>query len=87
MTERKRGEVAQRLLDEASRELVTSFDCEATLQRVAELTVPTVADLCVITLQTEDSSLRPMAIADIPRRGPAACASSSSSTLLRRARS
>ncbi|KFE58904.1 PAS domain S-box protein [Hyalangium minutum] len=65
VTERKRREMAQRLLDEASRELVTSLDDEATLQRVAALAVPTVADLCVIALQAGDTSLRPVAIADV----------------------
>lgn len=65
VTERKRREVAQRLLDEASRELVTSLDYEASLQRVAALAVPAVADLCVIALQAGDASLRPVAIADV----------------------
>ncbi|WP_163997110.1 PAS domain S-box protein [Pyxidicoccus caerfyrddinensis] len=64
ITERKQAEVAQRFLAEASRELVTSLDVSATLQRVAELAVPTLADLCVVFMPGEDAALRPVAIAD-----------------------
>jgi PAS domain S-box-containing protein len=63
ITERKRMEVAQRFLAEASRELVTSLDYETMLQRVAELAVPTLADLCIIFVG-EGASLRPVAVAD-----------------------
>lgn len=64
ITERKQMEEAQRFLAEASRELVTSFDYESTLRRVAELAVPTLAELCVIFVQEKDASLRPVAVAD-----------------------
>ncbi|QSQ28213.1 PAS domain S-box protein [Pyxidicoccus parkwayensis] len=64
ITERKRAEVAQRFLAEASRELVTSLDVSATLQRVAELAVPTLAELCVVFMPGEDAALRPVAVAD-----------------------
>ncbi|MFP2904776.1 PAS domain S-box protein [Pyxidicoccus sp. 3LFB2] len=64
ITERKRGELAQRFLAEASRELVTSLDEGATLQRVTELAVPTLADLCVIFMPGADAVLRPVAITD-----------------------
>ncbi|MFP2925902.1 PAS domain S-box protein [Pyxidicoccus sp. 3LG] len=63
ITERKRMEVAQRFLAEASRELVTSLDLSATLQRVAELAVPALADLCVVFMPVEGMSLRPVAVA------------------------
>jgi PAS domain S-box-containing protein len=69
ITERKRAELAQRFLAEASRELVTSLDEASTLQRVAEIAVPTLADLCVVFLPVEDSRLRPVAVADsVPGR-------------------
>ena len=69
ITERKRSELAQRFLAEASRELVTSLDVAATLQRVADLTVPTLGDLCAVFMPSEDGVLRPVAVADsVPAR-------------------
>ncbi|WP_164016796.1 PAS domain S-box protein [Pyxidicoccus trucidator] len=69
ITARKRAELAQRFLAEASRELVTSLDEAATLQRVAELAVPTLADLCVVFMPGDDAVLRPVAVADsVPSR-------------------
>ncbi|WP_321547807.1 PAS domain-containing sensor histidine kinase [Hyalangium rubrum] len=64
ITERKRREVAQRFLADASRELGTSLDYETTLQRVAELAVPTLADLCVVFVMGAEETLRPVAVAD-----------------------
>ncbi|MBN8228127.1 PAS domain S-box protein [Corallococcus macrosporus] len=64
ITERKQMEVSQRFLAEASRELVASLDYETTLQRVAELAVPVLADLCVVFVRTETEPLRPVAMAD-----------------------
>ena len=65
ITERKRMERSQRFLAEAGRELVTSLDYETTLQRVAELAVPGLADLCVVFVRTDGcESLRPVAVAD-----------------------
>ncbi|WP_338268579.1 PAS domain S-box protein [Corallococcus caeni] len=72
ITERKQMEVSQRFLAEASRELVTSLDYETTLQHVAELAVPVLADLCVVFVRTETEPLRPVAMAD---RSPARAAS------------
>ena len=46
LTEVKRAELAQRLLAEAGQELSSSLDYEQTLQRVAQLTVPRLADWC-----------------------------------------
>ncbi|NTX51543.1 PAS domain S-box protein [Myxococcus sp. CA039A] len=62
ITERKRLEEAQRFLAEASRELGTSLDYETTLQRVAELTVPRLADVCVVFIPGEGGRLRPVAV-------------------------
>ncbi|RYZ43044.1 MAG: PAS domain S-box protein [Myxococcaceae bacterium] len=71
ITERKQMEVSQRFLAEASRELVTSLDDETTLQRVAELTLPLLAELCVVFVSTDGLPLRPVAVAD---RSPARAA-------------
>jgi PAS domain S-box-containing protein len=72
ITELKRVEVTQRFLAEASRELVSSLDYEMTLQRVAELAVPTLADVCAVFVQREDEDLFLVAVADLsPAR--AAC--------------
>ncbi|WP_233583295.1 PAS domain S-box protein, partial [Corallococcus sp. CA053C] len=65
ITERKRMELSQRFLAEAGRELVTSLDYETTLQRVAELAVPGLADLCAVFVRSDGGeSLRPVAVAD-----------------------
>ncbi|NRD60529.1 PAS domain S-box protein [Corallococcus exiguus] len=72
ITERKRMEVSQRFLAEASSELVASLDPETTLQRVAELAVPLLAELCVFFVRTDGVGLRPVAVAD---RSPARAAS------------
>ncbi|MCY1042360.1 PAS domain S-box protein [Corallococcus sp. bb12-1] len=71
ITERKQMEISQRFLAEASRELVTSLDDEATLQRVAELALPLLAELCIVFVPTEGLPLRPVAVAD---RSPARAA-------------
>ncbi|WP_342380605.1 PAS domain S-box protein [Myxococcus stipitatus] len=63
ITERKRREEAQRFLAEASRELGTSLDSETTLQRVAELTVPRLADVCVVFMPEDGARLRAVAVA------------------------
>ncbi|WP_233611973.1 PAS domain S-box protein [Corallococcus sp. AB045] len=72
ITPRKRMELSQRFLAEASRELVASLDPETTLQRVAELAVPLLAELCVFFVRTDGVGLRPVAVAD---RSPARAAS------------
>ncbi|MBN9684643.1 PAS domain-containing sensor histidine kinase [Corallococcus sp. NCSPR001] len=74
ITERKRMELSQRFLAEASRELVASLDPEITLQRVAELAVPLLAELCVFFVRTEGVGLRPAAVA-VADRSPARAAS------------
>lgn len=51
---RKRGEEAQQFLAEAGRVLASSLDLTTTLQSVAELSVPRLADWCVVDLCQED---------------------------------
>ena len=68
LTEVKRAELAQRVLAEAGQELSSSLDYEHTLQRVAELTVPRLADWCAVSMR-EGDLLAQVALAhvDIPK--------------------
>jgi PAS domain S-box-containing protein len=50
ITERRRSEEAQRFLAEASALLASSLDYETTLQRVAQLAVPHIADWCAVEI-------------------------------------
>lgn len=50
VTARRRADDALRLLDEAGRALASSLDYEQTLQRVAWLAVPALADWCMVDL-------------------------------------
>ncbi|XSE93955.1 PAS domain S-box protein [Pseudomyxococcus flavus] len=63
VTELKQMEQGQRFLAEASQALVTSLDTETTLRRVAEMSVPTLGELCIISVLDAESVLRPVAIA------------------------
>jgi PAS domain S-box-containing protein len=54
LTEVKRAELAQRVLAEAGHELSSSLNYEHTLQRVAELTVPRLADWCAVAMREGD---------------------------------
>ncbi|MFP2960734.1 PAS domain S-box protein [Myxococcus sp. 1LA] len=63
VTDLKQMELGQRFLAEASQALVTSLDSETTLQRVAELSVPTLGELCVVSVLDKESVLRPVAVA------------------------
>ncbi|MFL5845168.1 MAG: PP2C family protein-serine/threonine phosphatase, partial [Solirubrobacteraceae bacterium] len=54
ITETKRAEVAQRLLADASAVLASSLDYGSTLQRVAELAVPVLADWCSVSIPDGD---------------------------------
>ncbi|HVS02557.1 MAG TPA: ATP-binding protein [Thermoanaerobaculia bacterium] len=59
VAERRRAEAALRLLAGASTALTTSLELEATLERVAEVAVPALADWCVVELlETEDGEDR-----------------------------
>ncbi len=55
--------VAAALLIEAGAVLATSLDPATTMRQVAELTVPEIADLCVIDLCDEDGEIREVAVA------------------------
>lgn len=57
------GEVAMDLLIEAGGVLASSLDLTTTMDQVARLTVPRLADLCVIDLRDEDGSIRDVAVA------------------------
>jgi PAS domain S-box-containing protein len=56
-------DIAVELLVEAGAVLATSLDPTTTMQQVARLTVPRIADLCVIDLRDEDGSIREVAVA------------------------
>jgi PAS domain S-box-containing protein len=51
------------LLVEAGAVLATSLDLRTTMQQVADLTVPRLADLCAIDLLADDGSVRELAVA------------------------
>ncbi|HWJ51680.1 MAG TPA: GAF domain-containing protein, partial [Solirubrobacteraceae bacterium] len=61
-------DVAVELLVEAGVALAESLDMTRTLGRVARLTVPRLADLCVIDLLEQDGSIRQMAVAATDER-------------------
>lgn len=63
ITERALGEQRQRFLVEASRELASSLDTATTLQRVADLAVPVLADWCALDLRMPDGAIRNVAVA------------------------
>jgi GAF domain-containing protein len=63
LTEVKRAELAQRLLAEAGQELSSSLDYEQTLQRVAQLIVPRLADWCGVVMRDEGDGLQQVALA------------------------
>ncbi|HEX2916218.1 MAG TPA: ATP-binding protein [Chloroflexia bacterium] len=65
VTERKKAEAHQHFLDEASRELATSLDYQTTLQKVARLAVPFLADTCIIyVVKEEGNSLQRLEVVD-----------------------
>ena len=57
-----RSEVARDLLIEAGAILASSLDPTTTMGQVARLTVPRLADLCVIDLRDEDGSIVDVAV-------------------------
>jgi PAS domain S-box-containing protein len=65
ITERKRAEEAQRFLAESSNVLASSLDYEPTLQSVAHLTIPFLADWCLVDLLQDDGSVRLTAVAHV----------------------
>jgi GAF domain-containing protein len=56
------------LLVEAGAVLATSLDLPTTMSQVASLTVPRMADLCVIDLQAPDGSIKEVAVAAADER-------------------
>src|SRR5215207_10102751 len=62
LVDRIGGEDHVRFLAEASEILAGSLDYETELERVARLTVPALADWCVVDLLAEDGSLRRLAV-------------------------
>ena len=62
ITERKRRKESQRFLVEASAMLAASLDYETTLQSVARLSVPFVADWCIVYVVDDDAAIRPLAV-------------------------
>jgi PAS domain S-box-containing protein len=59
---RPRSEVARDLLIEAGAILASSLDPTTTMGQVARLTVPRLADLCVIDLRDEDGAIMDVAV-------------------------
>ena len=65
ITERKRAEELLRFPAEASSVLAASLDYETTVQNVARLVVPFLADWCGVDLIEDDGSIRPYAVAHV----------------------
>jgi PAS domain S-box-containing protein len=59
----KRAELVQRLLVETGEALASSLDSRSTLQQVADLCVPELADWCAVSLPDEQQQLRTVAVA------------------------
>ena len=60
-----RSEEREHFLAEASRVLGSSIDFETTIQKVARLAVPTLADWCGVDLVTESGELQRIAVAHV----------------------
>ncbi|MEP0812864.1 PAS domain S-box protein [Trichocoleus sp. ST-U2] len=65
VTERVRLELAQHFLSEASAVLASSLDYQTTLERVAQLTVPELADWCTVHMIEENGAIAQIAVAHI----------------------
>ncbi|MDQ1557933.1 MAG: hypothetical protein QOD32_993 [Pyrinomonadaceae bacterium] len=63
ITERKRAEEAARFLGDATTMLASSLDYGLTLESVARLAVPYVADFCLVHMLEDDGSIRRMIVA------------------------
>lgn len=63
VTEMKRSELHARVLAEASEALASSLDYELTLQRVADLAVPELADWCGVAVPDGRGFIRTLAVA------------------------
>ena len=73
ITERRQREQANSLLAEAGRVLAESLDYRTTLDTVAQLAVPALADWCSVIVRTPDGKLETVAVAHAdPERARAA---------------
>lgn len=63
VTEDRKREEGQRFLAQATKELVSSLDYQATLSRIARMAVPELADWCAVDILEPDGSLKLLAIA------------------------
>ncbi|WP_157592290.1 SpoIIE family protein phosphatase [Solirubrobacter soli] len=63
VTEAKEAEQRQRFLAQAGQLLASSLDYEQTLQRVAQLAVPWLADWCAVDLPAADGTIEQVALA------------------------
>src|SRR3954447_16278468 len=68
VTEAKEAELRQRFLAQAGEVLSSSLDLEQTLQRVAELSVPELADWCGVDVLDERGVSRQVAVAHVDPR-------------------
>ena len=62
ITERKRAEERQRLLNEASEKLASSLDHQITLHEIAQMIVPSLADYCRIAVLDEEQQIKEIAV-------------------------
>ncbi len=65
VTDSKQAEQRQRFLAEAGQVLASSLDYQQTLQRVAQLTVPWLADWCAVDMPGEQGGLQQVALAHV----------------------
>jgi serine phosphatase RsbU (regulator of sigma subunit)/PAS domain-containing protein len=65
VTDARRRELSQRLLAEASRVLASSLNYEETLQRVAEVAVPALADWCGVDVPGPGGEIQPVGVAHV----------------------
>lgn len=65
VTEQVRLEAIQQFLSEASAVLASSLDYQTTLERVAQLTVPELADWCTVHIVEEDGTIDQIAVAHV----------------------
>ena len=63
ITDVKRAELAQRFLADVSAVLADALDYEPTLAKIAQLSVPRLADWCGVTMPDEGGRLRSVAVA------------------------
>jgi PAS domain S-box-containing protein len=65
VTDSKHSEQRQRFLAEAGQVLASSLDYQQTLQRVAQLTVPWLADWCAVDMPDQQGGLEQVALAHV----------------------